>query len=298
MKICPNCQTRYTDDTLQFCLQDGTPLIVADENQSSAPTVVFDGETETVVKNRPPADNIQFDLQTPRDTKTWEKPSETAKYEAAPRKSNTALIVTTTILATILLLGVGGIGAWLYFSKNRTEVAQNANIKSSFPDNSAANKTNSSSAFPPPNSSEKPTGEKTATPTPAPVFDPKEVKKEVSDTVYSWKDQAESRDLSAYMSNYGSSIDYYNKKGVSIATVRADKQKAFSTYDTIEFDISNFDLRSTNGVDATAVFDKEWYFENNEKSSEGKVQTQLQLKKIGKAWKIVGEKDLKVYYVK
>jgi hypothetical protein len=27
MKYCPNCQTRYTDNTLRFCLQDGAPLV-------------------------------------------------------------------------------------------------------------------------------------------------------------------------------------------------------------------------------------------------------------------------------
>ena len=92
MKICPNCQTRYTDDTLQFCLQDGTALL-SDDAQTSMPTAVFNAEQETVVKNRL---------------------SGAADHQTAPKKSNTALVVVSTILAMLLIFGIG-IGAWLYF---------------------------------------------------------------------------------------------------------------------------------------------------------------------------------------
>src|SRR5438552_19014995 len=49
MKKCPQCGTQYSDITLSFCLQDGTPLVVAP--QTDTPTVVL-GETETVVPRR------------------------------------------------------------------------------------------------------------------------------------------------------------------------------------------------------------------------------------------------------
>jgi hypothetical protein len=100
------------------------------------------------------------------------------------------------------------------------------------------------------------------------------------------------------MTHYADRLDYYNKRGASVGTVRADKQKAFSTYDTIKINLSNMRVTpDATGENATAVFDKDWYFENAAKVSEGKVQSQLKLKKIGGAWKITGEKDLKVYYV-
>lgn len=38
MKRCPSCNRAYTDDTLRFCLEDGTPL--AAEETSTAPTLV------------------------------------------------------------------------------------------------------------------------------------------------------------------------------------------------------------------------------------------------------------------
>ena len=100
------------------------------------------------------------------------------------------------------------------------------------------------------------------------------------------------------MNSYAERVDYYRKRGASIGFVRNDKQKAFSTYNNIEIDISNMSVSpDASGETATVVFDKQWRFEGVEKTSEGKVQQQLQLRKTGGAWKITGERDLKVYYV-
>lgn len=37
MKTCPSCNRTYTDETLSFCLDDGTPLVVVEQNQSYDP---------------------------------------------------------------------------------------------------------------------------------------------------------------------------------------------------------------------------------------------------------------------
>ncbi len=277
MKVCPNCQNRYTDDTLQFCLQDGTAL-VSDESQSVMPTVAFNDESETVVKSR--------------------QTSGAADYQTEPKNSNTALIAAVTLLAMLFVFGAISIGAWLYFSKGRNEIVQNTNVNSSIPENTRTNTNVNSYAFPSPNVSKTPVEERTATPTPTPDFNPEEIKTEVSGTVNSWASSLESRNLSAYMNNYADTVDYFNKKGASVGTVRADKQRALAIYETLEISVSNMRVTpDASGENATAVFDKEWYFEGDAKSSEGKVQTQLRLRKIGGAWKITGEKDLKVYYV-
>ncbi len=294
MKICPNCQTRYTDDTLQFCLQDGATL-VGDDAQTSQPTVAFNDEQETVVKNRQNEPPINFDLQNSKETQ-YRQP-QTANFQTEEKKSNTALAVVTTILAMLLIFGAIGIGAWIYFGKD-SETARDANVKNSFPNNSAKNKNENAEVFPPENANEKPSVRPTDQKTPAPDFDAEEVKANVSKTVYAWKSAAESLDLTEYMTHYADRLDYYNKRGASIGTVRADKQKAFSTYDTIKINLSNMRVTpDETGENATAVFDKEWYFENAQKVSEGKVQTQLKMKKIGGDWKITSERDLKVYYV-
>lgn len=278
MKVCPNCQSRYTDDTLQFCLQDGTNL-VTDESQNLMPTIAFNDETETIVKKR--------------------QSGGAANFQTEPKNSNTALIVVTTLLAMLFLFGAIGIGAWLYFSKGKTEIEQNTNVNSSTPENTRTNTNVNSLAFPSPSISRTPVEEKTATPMPTSDFNPEKIKTEVSGTVNSWASALESRNLSAFMNNYADTIDYFNKKGASISAVRADKQRAFTIYDTFEVNLSNMRVTpDASGETATAVFDKEWYFENDRKTSEGKVQSQLRLRKIGGAWKITGEKDLKVYYVK
>lgn len=294
MKICPNCQTRYTDDTLQFCLQDGTALL-SDESQSSMPTVAFNDEQETVVKNRR-NDAINFELQNSKEPQNWQSSANGAgSFQTEPKKSNTALAVVTTILAMLLVFGAGGIGAWLYFT-NKKDVAEDANLRKSFPENTTKNKNENANVFPSENANEKSSVRPTATP--APDFDAEEVKANVSKAVYAWKSAAETIDLSEYMSHYADRVDYYNKKGASINTVRADKQKAFSMYDSMKINLSGIKVAPDNtGENATAVFDKEWHFESAEKVSDGKVQTQLKLKKIGGEWKITSERDLKVYYV-
>jgi hypothetical protein len=197
----------------------------------------------------------------------------------------------------LLVVGAIGIGAWIYFG-NDNGIAKDTNVKNSFPENSAKDKNKNSGAFPPVNTEKKPTVKPTAAATPAPEFDAEEVKQNVSKTVYAWKSASEAVNLPEHISYYADRVDYYNRKGAGLSTIRADKRRAFSAYDTIRINLSNMRVTPDNtGENATAVFDKEWYFESDEKVSEGKVQSQLRLKKIGGVWKITGERDLKVYYV-
>lgn len=47
MKRCPKCQTDYFDETLEFCLEDGTRLSVAD-NRTTAQTEVLTANQKSV----------------------------------------------------------------------------------------------------------------------------------------------------------------------------------------------------------------------------------------------------------
>jgi len=298
MKHCPNCQTRYTDDTLRFCLQDGTPL--ADDSEEILPTVAF-GETETVF---PPRQVEPLPVNLPETSASnWEQSRETPVSPtqiAPPRKSKTFLIVLLTAFATLLLLGAGGIGAWLYLRNNQNEIAKNT------ASNNQVVNTNSN-----PKSNVKNSPSPTATPknqldanaanaveSPAPVaVDVAQVKKEVSGRINSWIALTESRNINEYMNLYAGTVDYYNGKGIGAGSIRSDKQRAFNEFDSIEMNISNLSITpDASGERATAVFDKEWVFEGEEKYSAGKVQSQLQLRKINGQWLITGERDLKVYY--
>lgn len=285
MKTCPTCQSQYTDDTLQFCLQDGTPL----QNASNAPmpTVAF-GEQETVVSNR-----RSNQMNTPRETQpTGWQPNQIPLPQE--KKSNAATAVFLTAFVMLLFFSLVGIGAWLYFKGGKPD--RDANLllanKSSNMDKATSNRADTAT---------KPTVSATTTPSnanssPTPPINTEQIKKDVSQRVYSWKSAAESLNLNNYMSHYADTVDYYNKKGASVATVRSDKQRAFTTYDSITITLSNMSITpNTTGESATAVFDKEWVFQGA-KYSAGKVRTQLQLKKINGQWLIAGERDLKVYY--
>src|SRR5947208_16767948 len=69
MKRCPECERTYSDNTLQFCLEDGTELI--SEGETSA--------DETLVMSAPPEGTDDQELAT---TKASSKETE-AKTESA-----------------------------------------------------------------------------------------------------------------------------------------------------------------------------------------------------------------------
>lgn len=297
MKTCPICQTNYTDDTLRFCLEDGTQL--TDLNAQNAPTVFLtDSETLVSPKRVQPLEQITI----PRN---WEESQVTrvSSINTEPKKNNTTTAVLITIAAMFLLFGLVGFGAWVYLKDNKNEVAQNKNSSSANLNFTTPNLNSNLKPSPTPtvvsktpNQYNSPTPQ--ATVVPPTNFDPEQVKNDVSAKIYSWKSMAESRNLNAYMSNYADSIDYYNKSGASNGFVRSDKQKAFTKFDNIKITLTNMLIKpNETGDTATAVFDKEWIFEGPGKYNAGKVQTQLRLQKIAGDWRINGERDLKVYYV-
>lgn len=293
MKYCPNCRTEYADDNLQFCLNDGTPLVAA-PNLNTSPD--FDNEPETLVI---PKQVVPINFEPPSAYQTnqagWQPSQPVIIEQRAEKKSNTAMVVALTFLGTILLLGLGSLGTWLYLRNNKTVVSVNVNtapqnrVSNS---NAAANQTsNANLAAPTP----------TATPTALPTLNPKEAKEitnNVEDVIDEWKSATEDIDLDSHMSQYADTVDYYKAGKVSIAKIRADRQKAFNLYESMNVNIKNMKVTpDPSGEKATAVFDKEWTFEGEDKYSSGEVQQQLTLDKIGGKWRISGEKELKVYRV-
>ncbi len=293
MKQCPNCQTTYADDSLQFCLQDGTPLAQI-PNQNSAD--YFSTESETIVSPKR-VEPIRFEPPSsyqPTNQPNWESSQSVVVEPREKKKSRTATVVVLSVLGTILLLGLGGLGAYLYFSNKKTQVAAGNNAapqnrRSNLNAANANQNINANLAAPP-----------TATPTVATPLKPEEVKtiaSDVKNVVDEWKNATENLDLDAHLSQYADTVDYYRGGRVGIVKVRADKEQAYSAYDSVDINITNMKITpDISGEKATALFDKEWNFEGAKKNSSGKVQQQLTLSKINGRWLITGEKDLKVYY--
>lgn len=120
MKNCPACKTQYSDDTLQFCLQDGTPLEWM--GQAETQTVVL-GETETVV-GRGGQGRVNIPVADPNQS-AWQPSQVTHVATAMPEKkgSNTMLAVLITAVGMLILFGIIGLAA-LFFWKN----AQRASV--------------------------------------------------------------------------------------------------------------------------------------------------------------------------
>lgn len=271
MKRCPSCGTQYTDDTLRYCLQDGSPL------EDDLAPISQGGETETVISSR------VRDREAPATRIT----PGTAGREPAHRSGRTALIVVLTALLTLLVLVVGGVGAWLL--SRRDDGRDSVRFNNAKPENSVLN----ASSEPPSTSAASVSPTPSATPTPN--INRPEITKAVTDQIASWKENTENFDADALMRNYADRVDYFRTAGASKQQIWADKQRALDRYDSIQFDITNIKIDvDPPGETATAEFDKAWVFEG-ETSSRGKVRSQLKFRKFGGRWLIVSEKDLKVY---
>lgn len=99
MKQCPVCKTTYTDDSLSYCLTDGTPLKGTDREQ------------ETVVR---PIGLGEINVDDPSDELTWVSPEKRTR----PAKASNIWIKVGVVIAVLVILGMAGIGivgALIYF---------------------------------------------------------------------------------------------------------------------------------------------------------------------------------------
>jgi ketosteroid isomerase-like protein len=300
MKRCPSCQSQYTDDTLAFCLQDGTRLI--DAMPDDEPAVALK-EIETVVTRRSDPD------PQPSAVTKWRRQSEVTHISSLqpPRsKGKPAFAIAVVALLLFGFFGIIGLGTWTYLRNRGSGAANNANIQTNqLPATNSLPKP-STQVSPSPFASDKSTPNTT---TPANVGaptnaianvpeEPDQIKREVSQRVIEWKSLAESHNLSAYMNCYADTIDYYTRHMVSRESVRNDKQRAFSMFSSININISNMNVSiDPAGQHATALFDKEWVFVGGRRN-EGKVRSQVTFRKINGDWLITGERDIKLYYTR
>jgi hypothetical protein len=288
MRICPTCRTQYTDDTLRFCLQDGATLV--EQLESDTPTVAFKKEHETVEHG------AQTSSRSGLTTSSDEELTRVAAANKSGGRRSGILIALVVVLGVLLVVVVAGaLGTWLYLrgSGRVSTSSNNANVNAN-----GALYGNSVTNPPTPIPFPSNTSTSTPLPTPTPHVDSERARQDVSQTIHGWKSMAESKNLDAYMGNYADAIDYYNHSGASRSYVRSDKSRAFEMYDSIRVDLSNMNVSvDESGNKATATFDKEWDFRGSRNSS-GKVQTQLKLRNVNGQWRIVGERDLRVYYTR
>lgn len=105
MKQCPQCRETYSDDSLNFCLNDGTPLSVV----SDAATAVFPGGT---ISTAPTTQINYVPTQMAGGVPTAFEP---------PRKKSKAWIWVLLILGAVALLCGGGlVGLFILGSRSQS----------------------------------------------------------------------------------------------------------------------------------------------------------------------------------
>lgn len=303
MKRCPTCQRRYADDTLNFCLEDGAPLAVVNPSVDETltldageppPTEILDPALAPTLARQKPAPTARHEA---RATRRDEVPNFAAATAARPARSTTS-VVAVTVAATILLLGLGGLGAWLLLRDTGAEVSRggDSNVRptpTSTPDLRNGN-TGTPTASPTPTPA-------TPTPTPQPTQTPgggAGASREVAGALEGWR-RTMNGDVDAHMAYYAGTLHtYYNARNVGSDMVRNNVARAFSAYDTFEVRVDNLQIEvDPSGEKAQATFDKTFVFRGSGKTYEGSGLNRFWFEKIGGRWLITGEKDLKIYYV-
>ena len=101
MKVCPTCRKTYTDDALNFCLEDGTVLALAQNNLP-----------ETVMMNQP-----RFTDPNPVGANTGVRTSygDQASQAMQPKKSSKTWLWVLGILGVLFLTCGGGFAAFFVY---------------------------------------------------------------------------------------------------------------------------------------------------------------------------------------
>jgi hypothetical protein len=147
MKTCPKCNRTYTDETLSFCLDDGTPLAIIDQNQSYDPQATLfmaeppnlqtsQIENRTTAGGQPPPPqqpssphNLQPTIQSssipysqqsspftpaiPQQQTPYQTPSPSWQPPVSPQAPQKKRSFLPWVIAGVGLIVVGGIGVVL-----------------------------------------------------------------------------------------------------------------------------------------------------------------------------------------
>jgi len=117
MKICPRCQKTFTDDNLNFCLEDGTTL----QPMAAAPAPP---PPPTVQMNQP----VTNPNQPAAGQQAWNTPQQ---YGGQPqKKSSKAWIWVLLVLGLVIILCGGGFGLLAYIGY-KSEQANNNRVSTS-----------------------------------------------------------------------------------------------------------------------------------------------------------------------
>ncbi len=126
MKICPRCQKTYSDEGLNFCLDDGAVLTQSATVAQSLPATVLLNQTPPTKPNQP------FGSQSSAPS-GWNN-SNQFSMPPPPKKSKTWIWVLG-ILGGLMLLCGGGFAGFVYWAANLEKTNRNTNKNYEFNSN-------------------------------------------------------------------------------------------------------------------------------------------------------------------
>jgi serine/threonine protein kinase len=115
-----------------------------------------------------------------------------------------------------------------------------------------------------------------------------------------WTAAASRGDWKTHLSYYADRVDYYHDGLLARSKVETRKRRTFSGLDsyTLRFSeapVISFKLRQGE-PQAELVFDKQWVLARHRRRAEGKARTVLTLRRDGAGWRIIGERQLRLFY--
>ncbi|HEV7860068.1 MAG TPA: hypothetical protein VGO91_15730 [Pyrinomonadaceae bacterium] len=111
-----------------------------------------------------------------------------------------------------------------------------------------------------------------------------------------WMTATNARNLEGLMNFYDARLNiFYQSRNVSRESVRAEKARLFQRTELLDVRAGTPEI-TINRVDGTALmyFRKQYLMTGNGQERSGEVLQQLRWRRIGKDWKIIGERDAQV----
>lgn len=280
MKKCPTCNRTYADESITFCLADGSLLSAPYDSPDTLriPTPRNTDPTEVLPVEKSNSTPLPLTVATPI------RPPSVPTQPEKPRKSN---VITIIAIAASAILAALGTWAWLERGSKSSSEAVPVPTESS---NSVGTNRNNPRA---------PSTVTQKTELPPTTQDISASKSEVKASLDDWLQTYVDRDFNNHMKYYASMLDtFYRKSNVNLSYVRSVNLSLFEKYSVMEMSISNLriDVNPTSGRVVT-TFDKTFDFRGDNIFHSGSVQSEFRWEKINGAWRITSERDLQIYYV-
>ncbi len=114
MKRCPKCNREYDDDTLRFCLEDGTPLSGATSQSEAPPTEILPQRAAPTLKSSGPT--IPSYLS-----------ADSARSDSGEARRSNPILTAGVVAIALLLLALVGIAGYFVFKRSVAEEASKMN---------------------------------------------------------------------------------------------------------------------------------------------------------------------------